>query len=675
MVAWDEEPQNVEQLVGLVALERVAPQRRARTPEVFSARSPTRVPLYPYSKDAPCMAFSQRHSVTVESQQPDNKSRLQPTRCSSARADRCGRIYSNQPQSRPQRCIERLKSRPAWAERHHVVESKDNSSNNIRRRMYFDNLPLAHCQITHAEALLEEPRTYQPALPDDGQKNDASRSVDKPRRSRVSTVAKVKALDDQAMKLYRATAAVPGLEICAEFYLWCSSTYKNLTRVWQALDTNLDMSLGYLEFMTALKKTTYDGDGKKLFKILDRDGTGLLAYYHFDPHGASELASVLNWCEDCFGNVGSAFDVLDKDKSGFLSIDEFVEGARKFGFANEFISTHLFHLLDQNGDRKVRKEEWLFLDRWKCPAYLKSPADPGAALIFKRRLLEKHRNNAIVAWYAALDKDHSMRVSWEEFKAAAKRDRRTSRKDSGNLGMSQISERKLASIWRVFDKNMSGWLSLREFDAPSFTLLLRFKEYYTEQYGSLQAAIRHLDSGSMNGQLSRKEFVQIQQDLGLSDEDTDHLFDGLDVDGEGQISGTELKYLDAWDHVADHREEQFWSIISSELMELQVYKVKEKKEHDEATSSTSPASALKRTEGHEKDSKRPATRFVDKKRNPMFEDKDEDEDEPAPISKNDSGRPVTKQDSARRSSRFDQKKARRMTIRVSKEAQDQLARN
>eukprot|EP00746_Dinoflagellata_sp_MGD_P002517 gnl/MRDRNA2_/MRDRNA2_104909_c0_seq1.p1 gnl/MRDRNA2_/MRDRNA2_104909_c0~~gnl/MRDRNA2_/MRDRNA2_104909_c0_seq1.p1 ORF type:complete len:675 (-),score=132.28 gnl/MRDRNA2_/MRDRNA2_104909_c0_seq1:40-2064(-) len=558
----DEGSNDVERMTGLVALERAAPQRRARTPDPVSAsqyRSPTRVPLYPYGKDAPCLAFSQRHSITAQPHQHESNP---------------GRSSRNQPEPRPQWCIDRLKARPAWMDRHHVIDSKDNSSNNVRRRQYFDGLPLSHVQVTNAEACTETPPEYQPGTPkeklDDVASEDVGESdIKLPERSKIGALkkAKSKAADSKTMKLYRATSAVPGLEIVAEFYLWCANTFKNLTRCWQALDVNLDMSVGYLEFLTGLKKYNYDGDGRKLFKFLDRDGSGLLSYYHFDPHGASELASLLSWCEGTFGNVGSAFEALDRSKSGFLTVQDLTEGAKKYGFSSEAIAMHLFDLLDKNDDKKLRRNEFEFLDRWKCPAYLKADADLGAAMLFKKRLVEKHRNNAIVGWHMKLDKDHSMRVSWEEFKIAARENRKVESKVS--MGMNTISERKLAAIWRALDKNLSGWLSLREWSAPAYMLLVRFKEFYTEKCGSLQAAVRYLDAGSMNAQISRKEFEQIQTDLDLTDADTDYLFDGLDMDGSGQIAWGDLKYLDKWDHLSDQREEQFWHIINQELMDLQ----------------------------------------------------------------------------------------------------------
>merc|ERR1740121_1109086 len=63
----------------------------------------------------------------------------------------------------------------------------------------------------------------------------------------------------------------------------------------------------------------------------------------------------------------------------------------------------------------ISQTELRFLDVWKPPAYLWEEPDSEAFDRFKQALLVKHNGNPLLAWRRALDKDSSMRVSYEEF--------------------------------------------------------------------------------------------------------------------------------------------------------------------------------------------------------------------------------------------------------------------
>eukprot|EP00746_Dinoflagellata_sp_MGD_P005116 gnl/MRDRNA2_/MRDRNA2_109904_c0_seq1.p1 gnl/MRDRNA2_/MRDRNA2_109904_c0~~gnl/MRDRNA2_/MRDRNA2_109904_c0_seq1.p1 ORF type:complete len:608 (-),score=101.55 gnl/MRDRNA2_/MRDRNA2_109904_c0_seq1:11-1834(-) len=354
-------------------------------------------------------------------------------------------------------------------------------------------------------------------------------------------------LEKQVILMYEATNAIPTLEPFADFYKWCLKKFHNLTHCWRLLDTNLNMKLSYLEFLTSLRKYDFNGDARMIFRILDRDRTGCLTYYHFDPNGAVELAHVKGWCTKIFGGVTAAFEELDADKDGNISLEEFSQGSRKHGFENhDGAMPHIFEMLDLDKDRKVQPQEMKFLDNWDCPPWLMATPDFTGAQEFKRRLLTKYRGNAIVAWHFGLDRDNLMRVSWYDFAEAGKRE--------------HIMKDSLPGIWRALDTNLSGWLSLHEFDPDVWKLLVDFKKY-CQRWGSIRQALPILDKNE-NGAISKREFLPVIKEMGLQEWEGDTLWTGLELNGDGTITRLKIAYLDKWSVDEEGREEEFWQVVA-----------------------------------------------------------------------------------------------------------------
>merc|ERR1711871_1228172 len=176
----------------------------------------------------------------------------------------------------------------------------------------------------------------------------------------------------------------------------------------------------YLEFLTSMRNYDFHGDARLIFKLLDRERNGNLEYYHSDPTGANELASLCMWAET-FGGIHALFDKLDRDRNGKLTLQEFKEGALAHGLKAEGGITCLFKMVDLDADHLITRAELDFLTVWHPPPWLKASPDPEGAVEFKSHLLQRYRNNGIVAWHY-LDRDGQMRVSWDEFSSSCKQE-------------------------------------------------------------------------------------------------------------------------------------------------------------------------------------------------------------------------------------------------------------
>jgi len=204
-------------------------------------------------------------------------------------------------------------------------------------------------------------------------------------------------------------------------------------------------------------------------------------------------------------------------------------------------------MVDLDRDQVITHKELEFLTIWPYPPWLRANPDPEGMVKFKQQLLHKYRNNAIAAWHK-LDKDGHMRMSWDQFCSACKRE--------------GIDIDQLAGVWRALDKNLSGWISMHEMFPQEYKLLVVFKDHCKEVHG--HSVVKALDKIDRRlSKISYNEFKEFLQPMGLDGDEEDVLFDGLDVDGKGFIKPKKVQYLDAWDVQEELHEEEVWETIFS----------------------------------------------------------------------------------------------------------------
>eukprot|EP00746_Dinoflagellata_sp_MGD_P135375 gnl/MRDRNA2_/MRDRNA2_69380_c0_seq1.p1 gnl/MRDRNA2_/MRDRNA2_69380_c0~~gnl/MRDRNA2_/MRDRNA2_69380_c0_seq1.p1 ORF type:complete len:608 (-),score=98.76 gnl/MRDRNA2_/MRDRNA2_69380_c0_seq1:528-2351(-) len=362
----------------------------------------------------------------------------------------------------------------------------------------------------------------------------------------------------QLHELYDRADETPNLRPFADFYLWAIKKFKHLTVSWRMLDPNLKMTLRPLDFYENLRKCKCEGDIRFIFKILDRDSSGSLEFYQFDPRAAHELATLVEWCAKKFGSVKNAFTQLDTDQSGVLRLGEFIPACKEHGFECTHAIACAFEMLDKDHDHRVTPDEMGFLDRWKFPKWLTAQPDGEGATEFKQKLLAKYEGNSIKAWSLGIDLDHSMRVTWEEF------DKVCSAWHSAQCSAWHFAQGNRAAVWRAMDDNFSGWLAYRQFDKPGYKILRKFKWACDDKYGGVTQTFEQTDKNA-NGIWSDKEWKRISNEFELTEEEADFLWHGFDLTGKGHLTLKCMAYLDKWNLDEEINDWKFWKLTRRAL--------------------------------------------------------------------------------------------------------------
>jgi len=304
----------------------------------------------------------------------------------------------------------------------------------------------------------------------------------------------------------------------------------------------------------------YPGNLDTLWVSLDRDHTGALDFTEFAPENALDLARFKHWSVETFGSVGSMFRALDSDRNGRITFEEFRNACISSGLParlQESIRT-LFLLVDDPNDYAskgvITADEMGFLDTWQCPVYLREKPDMPGRMKFQHALLDRHGGNSIAAWLAALDKDFSMRVNFQEFESACKQLART--------GMSEANPKKgVPALYCAFDKHRQGFFSLTDWDAAAHTALFSFTKWVKTRFTKVSDFMRSLEEEKGKG-VDMKAFHRgikgiKDTDFSLTSEETVLLFDGLLLGTSGKkrnLQGGEttklqvqdILFLDKW---------------------------------------------------------------------------------------------------------------------------------
>lgn len=332
-----------------------------------------------------------------------------------------------------------------------------------------------------------------------------------------------------------------------QFHSWANSKFGGLVRLWRCLDVHNHMRIGQGQFLRALQDLGYSGDARELFRDLNRDQTGTLLFYHFAPEAALAVGEFLHWVRVNHGTLSEIGISNAVDKRNFITRAQFVQICKKKGFSNDTALQVTFDLLDKDGEGSLVKSELALLDSWDFPEWLTAKPDDEAALTCKLKLLDRCQGNALLAW-RHLDKNGSMRVAWHDFRQACRK---------------LLSEdvQTLASAWRALDDDLSGWLSLREFDRATYDQLSRFVKWADEGFGSVHGAFPKLQANK-DAKITQTEFRHVVKGCGLGDAVTSKIFQGLDLDATGGVSMNELRFLNSWQVSNDLKEEEAWASLT-----------------------------------------------------------------------------------------------------------------
>ncbi|CAK9025932.1 unnamed protein product [Durusdinium trenchii] len=146
-----------------------------------------------------------------------------------------------------------------------------------------------------------------------------------------------------------------------EFRRLLKEKYGHPLRGWRLMDKDNSNTCNWFEFLTASKKLGFD-DAAGAWLDLDKDFSGAISLAEIDATANQMLVELKRWADQEFGGVRAAFRVLDKDKSGELTVKEFRIAVSMFGFTGDEIT--LFRCLDADGQGRLQLHEVSFLDEW-----------------------------------------------------------------------------------------------------------------------------------------------------------------------------------------------------------------------------------------------------------------------------------------------------------------------
>mmetsp|Transcript_82693 Transcript_82693/g.145949 ORF Transcript_82693/g.145949 Transcript_82693/m.145949 type:complete len:1599 (-) Transcript_82693:62-4858(-) len=164
-----------------------------------------------------------------------------------------------------------------------------------------------------------------------------------------------------------------------EFIFWIQANYENTEKAFKAFDgpdgNGVILMREFEEGMRTLKCKKFKGKNEKerwhtIFRYMDPSGEGQVSLSEFltlDQFWAEVRFSILeflDWSHRTFGpSLQAAWDALDDDHSGEISVDEWEATLDKVGYFGT--SGPIFSYVDQDDEGNVSWEEFQALDEFK----------------------------------------------------------------------------------------------------------------------------------------------------------------------------------------------------------------------------------------------------------------------------------------------------------------------
>jgi len=338
----------------------------------------------------------------------------------------------------------------------------------------------------------------------------------------------------------------------------------SLLQAWRrALDLDGNGKITFGEFVVALGRLGLHGDIKGLWKQLDVKGKGWLVFADLDPEIDAQIAELKEKLEKTYGNVLLAWiKAFDVKGNGLVPEQQFVKGCHIAGFSGD--PKVLFNTLRPNKERAfltirdydnraylaLSRGDFKMLSEQDNPAYGgKKPlelsfderqeagqfyqirrsweaaqrdefAKACRVEIQERRidtpeefedLCVRKFGSLTAAWRMCLDADGNGKLTFNEFCQGLRR-----------LGFAG----DLKAMWKHYDCDRSGHISLQEIDPKGFEELNSFLSLMTDKYGDLDSAWKWGFGKDPHGSIDLQELREGCSNLGYEG-DVDQLFKNL----------------------------------------------------------------------------------------------------------------------------------------------------
>lgn len=325
-------------------------------------------------------------------------------------------------------------------------------------------------------------------------------------------------------------------------------------RAWlRHFDVNNDQKITLTEFNRGLRAMGFAGDIPAAFASLDHDQSGELSLEEIDMAQASLWKKFCDWCvagfdgpTDFLHRLHGFNGAVATPRRRDVEVDaaDFKSGMQKAGWTHGFEDVIFSSVdTDRNGFICAANLKWLEIEkrrqRRKEEARRVASQDHAKRRLqqvgaetqlasFKLFLRQKY-GNYIRAWRRCISQEGNMTVQKNDvFKACA--------------AIGWPGDVRL--LWKAFDKDDSGYVSIEELDVKSAEILAQFRVFVAQKFETASAAFRAMDHHNRK-QLRQPEFLEAVKQAGFK-YPAKLLFQCLDAEGKKAIVEEDLYFLDKW---------------------------------------------------------------------------------------------------------------------------------
>lgn len=204
--------------------------------------------------------------------------------------------------------------------------------------------------------------------------------------------------------------------------------------------------------------------------------------------------------------------------------------------------------LDIDNSGSIGPNDAAFLDHWMPVEWLLADADFAARDQFLGMLRQRY-SSMLVAWRRLLDRSGTNCVAYKDFVECCRL-----------LKIEDLAP----GVWRAFDRDCSGSISLQEIDPPSQKVLENFKLWAESTFGNIHKSFRAMATMTVDRKdvtsLTYMEFKKGVRELGYKG-DARMLFDCLKPGAggggsekakkEARIAYEDMRHLESWEDLQD----------------------------------------------------------------------------------------------------------------------------
>lgn len=184
----------------------------------------------------------------------------------------------------------------------------------------------------------------------------------------------------------------------------------------------------------------------------------------------------------------------------------------------------VFNFVNSAGKHSINVKNFQFLDEWQISTEWLLQEPSYDTLQELTELLIYRYKHHVRAWVKLIDRSRSGKATWTDFKLALEKIH-----FKGNF----------AAAWLALDTDMSGFITLKEFDEVAADSVATFRCWCDSEFGGVLLALNALDTDKTQT-ISYKEFRRGLDKHSYRGRDIQRLFYSMDMEGRGQLRPDDL---------------------------------------------------------------------------------------------------------------------------------------